>query len=134
MSCYRKGRPVQPTSKPAKVIIRSHGKFATSDDMAGNVWQWTSDWYRPDYYKELAEVGGVARNPRGPDTPFDPAEPNEPKKVHRGGSYLCTDQYCSRYIVGTRGKGEVSTGTNHLGFRCVMSSNTNPTGQPWIPT
>lgn len=90
-------------------------------DMAGNVWQWTSDWYRPDYYAELASTGTVTRNPPGPDSSFDPSEPNQPKKVHRGGSYLCTDQYCSRYIVGTRGKGEVSTGTNHLGFRCVMS-------------
>jgi formylglycine-generating enzyme required for sulfatase activity len=42
--------------------------------------------------------------------------------VHRGGSFLCTDQYCSRYMVGTRGKGEVSTGTNHLGFRCVKDA------------
>ena len=91
-------------------------------DMAGNVWQWTSDWYRPDYYRQLASAGGVARNPRGPDSSFDPGEPNQPKKVHRGGSYLCTDQYCSRYIVGTRGKGEVSTGTNHLGFRCVQEA------------
>jgi sulfatase modifying factor 1 len=90
-------------------------------DMAGNVWQWTSDWYRPDYYKQLAEQGGVARNPTGPETPLDPSEPKEKKKTQRGGSFLCTDQYCSRYMVGTRGKGEVSTGTNHLGFRCVMT-------------
>ncbi len=50
-----------------------------------------------------------------------PAEPGVPKRVHRGGSFLCTDQYCSRYMVGTRSKGEVTTGTNHLGFRCVRS-------------
>jgi len=88
-------------------------------DMAGNVWQWTRDWYRPDYYQELAAAGGVTRNPQGPQTPYDPDEPTERKRVHRGGSFLCTDQYCSRYVVGTRGKGEVTTGTNHLGFRCV---------------
>ncbi len=65
-------------------------------------------------------------NPRGPDSPFDPSEPNEKKRVHRGGSFLCNDQYCSRYIVGTRGKGEVNTGTNHLGFRCVKEATRKP--------
>ena len=93
-------------------------------DMAGNAWQWTADWYRPDYYQTLASAGGVARNPQGPTNPWDPDEPTERKKTHRGGSFLCTDQYCSRYVVGTRGKGEVGTGTNHLGFRCVEDATT----------
>ena len=99
-------------------------------DMAGNVWQWTTDWYRPDYYQTLASAPGVARNPQGPANPWDPEEPTERKKTHRGGSFLCTDQYCSRYVVGTRGKGDVSTGTNHLGFRCVMDARSAPKTNP----
>ncbi len=90
-------------------------------DVAGNVWEWTSDWYRPDYYAVLA-AGGVARNPKGPTDSFDPSEPGVAKRVHRGGSFLCTEQYCSRYMVGTRGKGEPSTGTNHLGIRLVKDA------------
>ena len=90
-------------------------------DVGGNVWEWVSDWYRPDYYAQLAAAGAIARNPQGPADSFDPDEPGVNKRVHRGGSFLCTDQYCSRYMVGTRGKGDVATGTNHLGFRCVKA-------------
>ena len=55
-------------------------------------------------------------------SPYDPDEPGVAKRVHRGGSFRCTDRYCSRYMVGTRGKGEVGTGTNHLGLRGVRST------------
>jgi formylglycine-generating enzyme required for sulfatase activity len=92
-------------------------------DVAGNVWEWCSDWFRHDYYNTLAKKGGVAVNPKGPDDSYDPMEPGVPKRVQRGGSYLCTDEYCTRYMVGTRGKGEVSSATNHIGFRCVKDIN-----------
>jgi len=103
-------------------------------DITGNVWEWCSDWYRPDYYAQLARAGVVARNPQGPESPFDPVEPTEKKRVHRGGSFLCTDQYCTRYMVGTRGKGEVSTGSNHLGFRCVRSGSPARNDPGPVPT
>ena len=89
-------------------------------DVAGNVWEWANDWYRPEYFETLAR-NDVTRNPMGPSNSFDPAEPGQAKRVMKGGSFLCTDQYCSRYMPGGRGKGDPVTGTNHLGFRTVKS-------------
>jgi len=95
--------------------------FAANDyglfDMAGNVWEWCSDWYDSDYYSQLND--GATINPKGPLQSNDPMEPGLAKRVLRGGSFMCVPSYCKGYRVSSRMKSSPDTGLEHTGFRCV---------------
>lgn len=87
-------------------------------DMIGNVWEWCSDWYDRDYYKRIKH-GEILINPKGPSKWNDPGEPYAIKRVTRGGSFLCAENYCRNYRPGARRGTAYDSGASNVGFRCV---------------
>jgi formylglycine-generating enzyme len=94
-------------------------------DMTGNAWQWVADWYRADYFALQVKENGdhLILNPQGPSDSFDPADygvpPFAPKKVIRGGSFLCNEDYCQSYRPSARRGSDPFSPMSHLGFRLV---------------
>lgn len=90
-------------------------------DMIGNVWEWTSDWFDDKYYAKIKST--VQKNPQGPAQCSVSDNPYAIEHTTRGGSFLCSDNYCRNYRPSARRGTAYDSGSSNIGFRCVKSKN-----------
>jgi formylglycine-generating enzyme required for sulfatase activity len=122
---WRADRGYGHTTPVGSYPPNGHGLF----DMAGNVWEWTADWYSSRHHAptpaccaEIDPRGGTEHESQDPAQPQFPV----PRKVIKGGSFLCADSYCLRYRPAARRPQMIDTGMSHVGFRCVRRPSKHP--------
>lgn len=92
-------------------------------EMAGNVWELTTDWFDVDYYEQLYNTGKTIKNPKGAVSSNNPDNTYQAEHVIKGGSFLCNSSYCGSYRISARMGMTEDSGTNHVGFRTVATVN-----------
>ena len=117
--------PLDNTNKDGYTLLSPVKSYAPNTlgiyEIAGNVWEYTLDWYNVDYYQELLESGKVTKNPKGALTANNPNNPYQKERIIKGGSFLCNDNYCSSFRISARMGMTEDSSSDHVGFRTIAT-------------